>query len=295
LQGGEAEIMLKTYNLSDIRIGERFRKDLGNLDSLAASIRDRGLFHLPLVTTNGELVCGRLRILAMQKLGWVSSDVWEIEIDPDNMLLAERDENEERKQFTTSERVAIGRAIEALVSNGQGKHISNHEPVARGPQVDESKSKKARDIAAKGAGFESAGSYRRASKVIDNGHPALVEAVDKGEIKVSTAAVLSTLPKEIQAALVADSPKAAKAKAKEIQAAQATEPDPEMKAEKAAATWAKIFNDYYMLATSLKRRGGVETLAAKWPAAEIERIAGICDDASEAFTEYGNSFRSLLK
>ncbi len=47
-----------------------------------------------------------------------------------------------------------------------------------------------RDVAAKAAGFATSDGYRRAAKVVDEGLPALVEMMDEGEVKVSTAAAV---------------------------------------------------------------------------------------------------------
>ena len=50
---------------------------------------------------------------------------------------------------------------------------------------------KTRQIAAKKAGFGNPETYRQAKQVVNTGTPELIEAVDKGEIAVSRAAVIS--------------------------------------------------------------------------------------------------------
>src|SRR5262245_37534758 len=100
---------MEIVRIADINIGTRSRKDLGDLEGLATSIRDRGLLQPPVVTRKRELVCGFRRLKACELLGWT-----EIEVrifNPDDILLAEHDENEFRKQFTVSERVAIAKAV----------------------------------------------------------------------------------------------------------------------------------------------------------------------------------------
>jgi ParB family chromosome partitioning protein len=102
--------------ISEIRVGERHRKDLGDLDAMAASIRSVGLLHPLVITEDGSLVAGRRRLEAVRKLGRPTVPVRVVAgLDGALQLLrAERDENTCRKDFTPSEAVAIGKALEAL-------------------------------------------------------------------------------------------------------------------------------------------------------------------------------------
>lgn len=56
--------------IASIRIGHRHRKDLGDLESLAASMAALGLLHPIVITREGVLVCGERRLRAAQLLGW---------------------------------------------------------------------------------------------------------------------------------------------------------------------------------------------------------------------------------
>jgi hypothetical protein len=105
-------------------------------------------------------------------------------VDLDAIILGEFHENEVRKDFTVSERVAIGKALEAL-GNRQGQRTDKQLP-ANLPEV--AQGEETRDIAAEKAGFGSATSYRQAKQVIDHAEPELVQAVDAGTIPVSQAA-----------------------------------------------------------------------------------------------------------
>lgn len=96
--------------IADISIGDRVRKDMGDIAALAQSIQTHGLIHPPAVTPDGVLIAGHRRILACMHLGWEDIQVRTIAVD--NLLAAERDENEVRKAFTPSEAVAVARAIE---------------------------------------------------------------------------------------------------------------------------------------------------------------------------------------
>ena len=57
-------------NISEIKVGKRFRKDMGDLDSLAASMDRLGLLQDILVTSDYELIAGQRRFKAAKKLGW---------------------------------------------------------------------------------------------------------------------------------------------------------------------------------------------------------------------------------
>jgi len=113
---GEQNTMkdFKLMNIAEIKIGERYRKDLGDIDKLAASIADQGLLHAPVVSSEGELIAGERRIEACKKLGLTEIPVKVVDLKgPSGMLKAQRDENAVRKDFLPSEAVAIAHAIEA--------------------------------------------------------------------------------------------------------------------------------------------------------------------------------------
>lgn len=97
-------------SLDAIAVGDRHRSDLGDLRSLADSILANGLLHPIVVTADGTLVAGQRRMEACRLLGWREVPVTVVDVD--DLLLAERDENQERKDFTPTEAVAIGRLIE---------------------------------------------------------------------------------------------------------------------------------------------------------------------------------------
>lgn len=107
---------MEVRNVADIRIGTRHRKDLGNIDALAASIDDVGLLHPVVITPSGLLIAGERRLAAIKRLGWeeIPVNVAHNLADAAQMLRAERDENMARKDFTPSEAVEIARELEPL-------------------------------------------------------------------------------------------------------------------------------------------------------------------------------------
>lgn len=102
--------------IDSIIIGERVRKDLGDVQGLAESIADLGLLHPVVVTPEGRLVAGERRLAACRLLDWDNVPVRVIDNldDAQRLLTAERDENTERKELLPSEAVSLGRRLEAV-------------------------------------------------------------------------------------------------------------------------------------------------------------------------------------
>lgn len=96
--------------IDEIVIGDRVRRDMGDISSLAASMKNHGLLHPVVVKSDGTLIAGQRRIEAARMNGWTEIPVTVIDVA--DLISAERDENTERKDFTPTEAVAIGRLIE---------------------------------------------------------------------------------------------------------------------------------------------------------------------------------------
>ena len=98
-------------SIDDIEIGDRFRKDLGDIPALAESIEKHGLLHDIVIDSQHRLICGHRRLTAAKSLGRSTITAKVVAIE--DMLGAERDENATHKQFLPTEAVAIAREIEA--------------------------------------------------------------------------------------------------------------------------------------------------------------------------------------
>ena len=96
--------------IENVQIGERHRKDIGNVDSLAASIREIGLLHPIVVNEHGVLIAGLRRLEAYKLLGLAEIPATVVRLD--DIVRGEHDENVYRKDFTVTEKVAIGTVIE---------------------------------------------------------------------------------------------------------------------------------------------------------------------------------------
>jgi ParB/RepB/Spo0J family partition protein len=128
---GESNELVK-IKIDDIKIGERHRRDLGDITSLAQSIAEVGLLHPVVVTTDNVLVSGFRRIEACKKLGWDEIPVHRVSNLDEALLLlkAERDENVCRKDLTPSEAVAIARVIEPLEREAAQRRMLAGRPCA---------------------------------------------------------------------------------------------------------------------------------------------------------------------
>jgi N6-adenosine-specific RNA methylase IME4 len=99
--------------INTIKIGHRHRRDLGDIDGLARSIKDIGeLMHPIVIRSDGTLIAGERRLAACKQLGW--TDIPVTVIDLDSVVRGEFAENIHRKDFTLSEAVAIKRDAESL-------------------------------------------------------------------------------------------------------------------------------------------------------------------------------------
>jgi len=109
-------------NIDQIQVGFRYRKDLGDLRSLADSIQEVGLLHPVVVTPEGRLIAGQRRLEACRLLGW--TDVPVTVVDLYQAARGEAHENFVPKDLLPSEIVALKRAIEPLerrdAREGQG-------------------------------------------------------------------------------------------------------------------------------------------------------------------------------
>lgn len=95
---------LQTVDVNTIRVRNRVRKDLGDIDSLKESMRRSGLLNPVIITTDFCLVAGQRRLEAAKRLGWKRIQCYVIEAgDPEALLQVELDENAVRKDFTSDE------------------------------------------------------------------------------------------------------------------------------------------------------------------------------------------------
>lgn len=102
--------------ISDIKIGSRARRDLGDLTSLAESIDRRGLINPITIDRDGNLIAGHRRLEALRSLGRLAADVRIVDTMADTVqaLEMERDENTQRLAMTDRELSDLAAAIAAM-------------------------------------------------------------------------------------------------------------------------------------------------------------------------------------
>lgn len=102
--------------IADVIVGERARKDYGDLSDLMESIRRHGLLQPIGVIEGNRLLFGGRRLEACRRLGWTAIPFTRPHTQDHALALlqAERDENTCRKPMTLSELVELGRRIEEM-------------------------------------------------------------------------------------------------------------------------------------------------------------------------------------
>ncbi len=179
--------------VSDIQIGRRFRKDLGDVEALARRIEQGELLQPIGVTERLELVFGERRLRAYRDV--LKRDTIPARIvDPKSADLAQIDENSARKDYTISEKVEIVEFLRGFKYGGDRRsdQARNREP-----------DRFTLDKAAKLVGLGGKDGYFRAKAVVQKGQPELVKAMDDGQISVSAAAELASLSPQEQRSMLA--------------------------------------------------------------------------------------------
>lgn len=209
--------MLKELKIADIKVGNRHRKDMGDLTSLAQSIEDDGLLQPIGVTEKLQLVFGERRLRATREILKKKTILARI-VDVTSIIAGEFAENEIRKDFTPSERVAIAKAIEQQIGNRRGQR-TDKQRLGKIPYVEPGKT--TRETAAEKAGFGNDKTYRQAAKVVEGGTPKLIQAMDEGRVSISAASILVDADADEQEAVLELDEKAILQAAREIRARQA--------------------------------------------------------------------------
>lgn len=125
-------------NFSQIRVAERIRKDNGDTKQLADSIREIGLLNPITVMEDGDeyvLMAGYRRLQAMKSLGWHETDATVLSMmEADEQLRIEIEENEMRKNFTVSERLAYADKIKAIEQQRAKQRMGAHNLPKKGTE-----------------------------------------------------------------------------------------------------------------------------------------------------------------
>ena len=124
--------MVEYVEVEKVKVGSRFRKDLGDLDALAKSIAEVGLLHPIVVDEEGNLVAGYRRLMACRRLGWRRVPVHVVPLR--DLARGELHENLARKDLTAEEIVAIKRALEPRLREEAERRMRAGRPCAESAQ-----------------------------------------------------------------------------------------------------------------------------------------------------------------
>jgi len=171
-------------DINAIVVGERFRKDLGDIRGLAQSIKVVGLLHPIVVTTDGRLIAGERRLEACRSLGWTKIPVTIVDIY--DLLRGQADENSVRKDLAPSEAVAIAKMLEPEIKKASERHDvqSEKELQAAGGNFPPSSTEKTRDklallVGMSGRTLEKARHVVNAAQQDPSKYSHLVEKMDR--------------------------------------------------------------------------------------------------------------------
>ena len=189
--------------IDSIIIKERIRKEITRIPELAADIEKNGLLHpVTVMALDGgyRLLAGLRRIRATQSLGWAEIDVKVVApADAEAALNIEISENEQREEFTFSEKMDYGQLIEEIEKEKAKERMLSgkkcDDPVDRGPQGTAREKGGFEEDAGRGTNLEQGKSrdaigakigmsgkqYDRAKYIADNAPPEVIEQLDRGE------------------------------------------------------------------------------------------------------------------
>lgn len=221
---------VRKVRITDIKIVDRVRKDMGDLEELAESIKELGLLQPVIVTPELVLVAGERRVNACRMLGWEEIPAVEKTFeDYYAQLKAQRDENTARKPFTFSEMVELGMKLEAVEKERakQRQAIAGSQNLGLAQEKISKQEKRqtdrglvlqnfaeldrglTRDRVAEAVGFGSGETYRKAKFIAEHADPELIEKLDAGEVSIHRAY------REVKAKLEAVQREAEEAKTRE--------------------------------------------------------------------------------
>jgi len=263
-----------------------------SLDSLAEDIQENDL-QIPIETCGGKIIDGRRRYLACLRLG-VEPDV--VVVDPKDPIAYVLSLNLHRRHLDASQKSMVAarargmydeaakeRKREGQKAGGRGRKknlVENSSP---------SNGQKSRDAAGAAVGV-SGFSVDAATKVLKKGVPELQQAVDKGTIKVSTAARLADAPKVTQREAIKGGKAAVRA------AIERHAPSPTEEAQNdAGVKWHKAMHDIRSRLISTRELGGILELTKQWTPALIEQYRDDISDLIQELEQWKKALTSTLK
>ena len=179
--------VVKNIAVSDITVGNRIRKEHGEIKELAENIETLGLLNPITVMESGNgkfyLIAGYRRLCAVKYLNRTSIAATILpEMNSEDNFLMEISENEIRKNYTVSERLEYALQLKKIETEKAKQRQATHSRNGYEKNPEESTGR-VRDIVAKISGFSSGKTLERAIYIAEN-RPDLFEKVDREEMTV---------------------------------------------------------------------------------------------------------------
>ena len=193
-------------DIEKVSVGDRIRKDMGDLKELSDDIAKNGLINPPVVTPDFELIAGERRLEAMKKLGYKQVEVRVMKVeDAEHKLNLEINENENRKDFNKSERIEYARQLERIERVKAKERQGNRTDLNIVENFPPSEDLKTRDIVAEKLGIGSGKQYEKEKYIADNADPETLEQWNKEEISTHKAYTkVKELEKELEESTAAN-------------------------------------------------------------------------------------------
>lgn len=177
-------------DINRINVSDRIRKDFGDIEELANDIKTNGLINPPTVTPEFELIAGERRLRACQFLEYPQIEVRVMAVeDEEHQLKLEISENENRKEFSYSERMDWAKRLErierikakerqATLTGGVEPQLKENFPEADG---------QTRDLVGKQSGFGSGKQYEKAKYIHENADEEVINQLNEEKISIHKA------------------------------------------------------------------------------------------------------------
>lgn len=180
-------------DIGKVIVDKRIRKDFGNITELAEDIKENGLINPPVVTPKFQLIAGERRLRAMEYLKYKQVEVRVMTVkDYEHQLKLEISENENRKEFTFSERIEYARKLEKIerVKAKERVIISQNNNMAKAAKENfpgQVNSGQTRDIVASKSGFGSGKNFQKAKYIVENASEEVIKSLDEGKLSINKA------------------------------------------------------------------------------------------------------------
>jgi len=181
-------MLSKVVPVSSIKVANRIRKEFGDIDSLAEDIRENGLINPVTLTPDGKLLAGERRLRAVKSLGWDEVDARIVEdADDVKQLSIEISENDNRKEFTFSERQDYIKLLHKMFdAEAKKRQVAGLKHVGNSSLAQHCANEKVSEKIGEALGI-CARTVEKAEYVADHATPEMIAALDAEQLSINAA------------------------------------------------------------------------------------------------------------